>query len=364
MLLNEPQLSYRSPRLCLLVNGQVLTGAYEVLVRSNNYYSADSFNAVFALGADPWADLGFWSSVSGVRIDVQLSVDNGESFTSLLVGLVDMVSIDPIEGVARIAGRDLAAALIEAKTQETFANRTSSEIATIFAQRHDLVPRVVPTSTPIGRFYQSDHEGQTLNRFSNATTEWDFLAYLARQESYDTFVTGTVLCFQPAIRTPTIDLVLHPTDMTELRLERAVTLARDIQVTVRSWNSLQQMAFTGAVRNTLTSNLTNAASSAASTPREYVVVRPNLTPDMALTIAKQQLSEVSRHERGIEFSMPGELTLTPRSMILLDGTGTDFDQVYYINSIDRSFTRQTGFLQRIRASNSSPRTEIAPETVS
>lgn len=360
MLLNEPQPSYRVPRLRLFANGRPLTGAYEAEIISNNYYSADRFSAVVALGPDPWADASFWSSKVDVLIDVQLSLDGGASFTSLLQGSVDTVSIDPVEGVVRISGRDFTAALIEARTQEAFSNRTSSEIATVFAQRHGFVPCVVATSTPVGRFYQSDHEGITLDRFSRATTEWDFLVYLARQENYDAFMTGQNLCFQPAVQAPTVGQVLRPTDMIELKLERELTLARKIQVTVRSWNSLQKTALTECVSSTITGK----SNGSTDQPREYVVVRPNLTPDKALAIAQQRLSELSRHERVIEFSMPGELTLTPRSMIQLDGTGTEFDQAYYIDSIERSFRPRTGFLQHIRASNGSPRTEAVLEAAS
>jgi len=351
---------YRVPRLCLLANGQPLAGAYEAEVISNNYYSADRFSGVVALGPDAWADAPFWSSEIDILIDVQLSLDGGASFTSLLQGLVDTVSIDPVEGVVRISGRDFTAALVEARTQEAFSNRTSSEIATVLAQRHGLVPCVVATSTPVGRFYQSDHETLTLDRFSRATTEWGLLVYLARQESYDIFITGKSLCFQPTAQAPAVGQVLRPTDMIELKLERALTLARDIQVTVRSWNSLKQMAFTECLRSTIT----GSSNGSTDRPSEYVVVRPNLTPDKALAIAQQQLSELSRHERVIEFSMPGELTLTPRSVIQLDGTGTDFDQAYYIDSIERVFRPQKGFLQHIRASNSSPRTQLVLEAAS
>jgi len=37
---------------------------------------------------------------------------------------------------------------------------------------------------------------------------------------------------------------LRLTDAMELRLERALTLARDIEVVVKSWNTRQQNAFT------------------------------------------------------------------------------------------------------------------------
>ena len=40
-----------------------------------------------------------------------------------------------------------------------------------------------------------------------------------------------------------------PANVTSLRLERALTLARDIVVTVKSWNSRQQAAFTQTARS-------------------------------------------------------------------------------------------------------------------
>jgi phage protein D len=359
LLLNEPPIAYRSPRLRLLINGQTLVGAYEVAVTSNNHFSADYFDAAVALGPDSWADAQFWSSESDILIDIQLALDGAASFTSLIQGFIDRVSVDPVGRVVRVNGRDFTAALIESQTPETFSNRTSSEIATIFAQRHGLVPSVVPTSTPVGRFYQSDHESLTLERFSGTTSEWDLLVSLARRESYDAFVTGDTLYFQPTTQITTISQVLYPTDMMELRLERALTLARDIQVTVQSWNSLQQLVFTESVTGVIAENSSSGSGSNASPIQRYVVIHPNLTPDKALAIARQHLSEVSRHERVIEFSMPGELVLTPRSAIMLDGTGTAFDQAYYIDSIERTFRPQTGFAQRVRASNSSPRIESA-----
>jgi phage protein D len=314
---------------------------------------------VIALGPDRWANAGFWSSESNVLIDIQLGLDGGASFTSLIQGFVDNVSINPVNRVVRLSGRDLTAALVEARTQEAFSNRTSSEIATIFANRHELIPRVVITNTPVGRFYQSDHENLTLDRFSGAITEWDLLVYLARQEGYDIFVSGRTLCFQPTAQGSGIDQILYPSDMIDIKLERALTLARDIQITVQSWNSLQQIAFTESVISTISPGSSSSASSGRNLTQQYVLIRPNLTPDKALAIAQQRLSELSRHERVVEFSMPGELALTPRSTIQLDGTGTDFDQLYFIESVDRRFNLRTGFIQQVRASNSSPRTESA-----
>jgi phage protein D len=286
-----------------------------------------------------------------------MSLDGGTNFTSLLQGLVDIVSIDLERNLARVSGRDFTASLIEARTKEAFSNRTSSEIASVIATRHGLVPAVVPTSTFVGRYYGNQRESLTLDRFSTTTTEWDLLVSLAREDGYDVFVAGNTLFFQPTGWNAAIDLIIRPTDVMHLRLERTLTLARDIEVTVTSWNSLQMMAFKQSVLSTIENSNAATEGSAAGGTQTFCLVKPNLTPDAALKLAQQHLAEQSQHERVVEFSMPGELSLTPRSRILLEGTYTDFDQVYFVESISRSFRPKTGFLQRVRMRNASPRTE-------
>ena len=62
--------------------------------------------------------------------------------------------------------------------------------------------------------------------------------------------------------------------------------------------------------------------------------------------------------------MPGDLTLDPRSMIQLTGTKTDFDQTYFVDEIDRHLSMEIGFVQHVRAKNTSPRTQsTAPADV-
>ena len=362
MLPNEPTPSSRAPRLRVLVGGQELTGAFQAEVVLTNHFGADRFSVAAAMGSDPWASAAFWSSETNVYVETQFSLDQGASFTSLVQGLADQVSIDPIAGTVGINGRDLSAALIEARTQEAFSNRTSSEIATILAQRRGLAPQVVPTSTLVGRYYESSYGTTTLDQFSRATTEWDLLAYLARCERYDVFVRGIELYFRPIAEPDTASQVLRPCDVTRLMLQRTLTLARDVEVTVRSWNSQQQQVITESVQSTLNSTRASSSSAQAVSPQRYVLVRPNLTPDTALKLAQQQVQELCRHERVVELAMPGELTLEAGSIVLLDGTGTEFDQTYYVNSIDRMLQPRTGFVQSVCLKGTSPRSEATAST--
>jgi hypothetical protein len=78
--------------------------------------------------------------------------------------------------------------------------------------------------------------------------------------------------------------------------------------------------------------------------------------DDALKLAQQKAAELAQHERVWEATMPGDLTLDPRSMIQLIGTETDFDQLYFIDTIERHLSLERGFVQHVRAKNTSPRT--------
>jgi hypothetical protein len=329
----------------MIANGQIVGGAMDAEVLSNNYYSADRFNASVALGLDPASTAAFWSNETDLLVELQFSLDGGASFTSLIQGAVDCVTMDPTLGLAHLTGRDLTARLIETRTQETFANRTSSEIATLLAGRHGLTPQVTATSTPVGRYYQSEHDSVTLDQFSHATTEWDLLVLLARWEGFDVFVAGTTLCFQPAANPADATFSFCPSDVVDIKLERSLILAGGLSVVVKSWNSRQNSAFVQQAQG-------RTANSAGPT-QNYIYVRPNLTPDAALKLANQKLTELTRHERTIEVRMPGELMLNARSIISLEGTGTDFDQAYYVDLIERRINYGTGMTQFIRAKNTS-----------
>jgi hypothetical protein len=70
-----------------------------------------------------------------------------------------------------------------------------------------------------------------------------------------------------------------------------------------------------------------------------------------MNLAIQTLADLSRHERVITVTMPGELDLAPRSPVLLQGTNTAFDQIYAVDEITRRVSTRDGFVQTVRAVN-------------
>jgi len=340
-----PTSSLRTPTLNVLADGAVIPGVLDLDILDNAHFAAGRFRLRAAMPAAQAATLLDADTV----LDLQVSF--GSLPTSLIQGQADSIHIDPIRNTIEIDGRDLTARLLDARSQETFANQTSSEIATTLAGRHSLTPVVTATTTLAGRYYGAEHDRITLGQFSRATTEWDLLTFLAAREGFEVFVSGQSLYFQPRNQTAT-PVLLTPGDCVTLSLERALTLARDIEVTVKSWNTRNQAAFTQTARSA-------ANGSRGGTPQRIVVVRPNLQPNDALQLAQRILADLTAHERIVHVDLPGELTLTSRSLITLSGTGTDFDQTYYIAELDRHFSVAHGYTQRLRLKNAAAPSDSA-----
>ena len=140
--------------------------------------------------------------------------------------------------------------------------------------------------------------------------------------------------------------------VTDLQCERSMTLAKDIRVTVKTWDAAHKTSFTRMVDGK--GSVVGKGGKAAT--QTYVYVKPGLTPDQALAFAQKQARILTILERIVTIEMPGELDLTPRSIISLSGTGTSWDQSYYVDTIARHISLTDGFKQTVRLKNSSPRT--------
>ena len=337
--LPNPLVAVRYPRLRVLANGVIVPGAFEAEVLSNSHFAADRFRLGLALSADPTRGAAWWADQNAVLIDIAISLDG--AYVNLLHGAVDSVEIDLLGDAVRLTGRDLSAGLIEARAQGTFANQTSSDIATTLASRHGLSADVQPTTTPVGRYWQLEHDSLVLDGFARATTEWDLLVTLAQYEGFGVWVQGTTLHFRAADMS-VAPVVLQMAQLSALRLERSLTLAQGIQVTVKSWHSRAAQCYVQTAS-------ANQTSEAGGNTLNYVYITPNLTPDMTLRLAQQRLDELTQHERVIVAEMPGELSLVPGQQFLLQGTGTAFDRNYRINSVERRLDVARGFTQWLRA---------------
>jgi phage protein D len=348
----------RRPRLRVLGDDGAIGGVFEADVVSNNHFSADRFHLGVAVSADPAGAAGLMGR-AGQMLDVQIALDDHAPFTSLVKGEVDQVRLDVTRGVLRVEGRDLSARLMETRTAELFANMTAGDIVRDLAARHGLAADVASGTGLVGRGWMQEgarlgRERLGLGHYSRLPTEWDVLVGLAWVEGFDVWVDGETLHFRPAL--PTSARLLTPSSVSVLRLERALTLAGDIEVVVRSWNVAQHQAFAQTARRAGAQTARRAGGQARAKGgrrRRYVYVVPGLAPDEALKLAQARLAEITRHERVVSIDMPGDLAIMPRQRLRLAATGTDFDQDYWVDRVERRISVAHGFQQSVQARNSS-----------
>ena len=349
----------RSPRPVVLLNGVQLPlqAVISLEVTNASHFSADTYHVQLAEpGLPPAYAPAYWADSEFDQISIGVSLD-GETPAPLIVGQVDDVDWDTTGRIITMTGRDLSAAFIDNKTAEKFQNQTASQIAQTLALRRGLDSSVQATSTLAGAYYQIDHAVATQEQ-----TEWDLLTYLAQREGFDVWVSGTTLYFQPSpaeTSTPYVMLRSEPGDgtfasnATRINLHRAQTLARDVIVIVRSWNQKQQRAFTVKVRRSR-----KGQKGKRGPAQTYSFVRPNLTQEKALQFANAMAEEITRHERVLEASLPGDNLLTTRTMIRLVGTGTGWDQLYYPDTVTRSLSMRDGYRMEVRAKNHSTQDSV------
>jgi hypothetical protein len=354
------------PRLRVLVNGVNIPTALSASITSTNNYHGDRYTATLAPPISGLGSFVWWEQQTDIAADVQIGLvpsgapESAVVWQSIVQGPVDRTTHGFNAGAIQLEGRDYTAKLIDFKTELANVNQTSSEIVASLAAQVGLQSQVTQTTTPVGRYYELEHTCVQLNQFHRAITGWDEVVLLARYEGFDAFFVGDTLYFQPPVAVGSDPYLLWwqqdkqgrvQSNMVEFSAERALTVAKGVNVIVKSWHGKQARAFT---RGYPSANPVGASSNV----QQYLFVRPNLTEDQAQQLANQLYVEIITHERTINVTLPGDSVLTPRVLVQLTGTGTGYDQTYYPNTVRRTVGRG-GYLMHLCAKNHSPQTEVA-----
>lgn len=354
----------RFPAWRVLVNGTELAGSERVTVDQNAHFSADSWSVDFPAYNLPTANnLAFWSDEADIEIEIQAGTrdpdtGNVSGLTSLIVGLVDLVDIDWDTGALSLKGRDYSGVFIDSVVTENFLQQTSSQIAQKLCGNHpQLTPQITATKTPVGRYYNS-----TGTRFAKNQTEWDLLTALAQFEGFEVLVIGRKLYFGPPITpdtsnpfqlnwSPAVDDAPIFGNVKKLQTERALTVARDIIVIVQSFN--RQTGKTIKVQYKVSNSKRGRQSINKVTPQTYTYNIPNLTQPQAQQEAQARAVTISKLERIITGTLPGDPALNKQTALSLSGTGTSFDQTYYVDKLTHSLSVMEGYEMTVRAKNHS-----------
>lgn len=365
----------RRPRAMVKVTGAATNGVYPPAVivpweswsvDNNTFYQADTFRVSIPSSAlPPEVDANWFSSQSEAFIEILAGFpDDPLSFTeadldSLIYGRIDDIEFDPVSTMLSLTGRDLTAVFIDAKTTIQYQNLTSSQVAAKLAASHGLSVAGPATTTLAGSLYARDHVSMTDRR-----SEWDLLTWLAQQEGFACYVTGRTLNFGPRppappepyeLRWEVNEQGVQTANFQTLRTSRSLTVAKGITVVVKSPSLKTSKSVTGYYPSKPKTTQAGKASPFGNT-QVYSITRGGLDQAGADKLAAQIHHEITQHEMKLRARLPADNILTQTSMLRLTGTGTKFDQDYYVDGITRSMSLDEGYVMDISAKNINPET--------
>jgi hypothetical protein len=205
-----------------------------------------------------------------------------------------------------------------------------------------LKPQVTATTTPVGEYSKDAYAA-----VSRETPLWDLITTYAKQEGFDAYVTGTTLYFGP----PQADTDPNPfpiacstdpatnevnTSVETLNLKRSLTMAKDITVTViahslKTGKPVKEIASRQGVKSQ------KSSQSKSQSAQNYVIRRPNLSPQQALQLATKTLADLTIHERTFDATTWDDGTLNAKRKARISGTGTSFDTDYFLDKVIHTF---------------------------
>lgn len=328
------------------VNGNLVHGLLQASIVTSNCFSSDSYALTFAMGTWPLGDIAFWSTLSSAYVEISATAAYEPIVQNLISGMIDAVHINPVQGIVAVEGRDLSSSLIDSYRQQDFVNQTASEIASTIASYHGLTPVVTVTSSNVGRYYGDGYTRLSIGQFSRLRSDWDLMVQLARENGFDVFVQGTTLFFQPSTYSGTLPVHIAFRDVKTIRFEQTLSIGSNATARVQSWNSQNMTSYAS---NVASGGADATQDSAPASNQPFLFSAANFTSQQVTDTAGRFTAELGRLGIVLHIEMPWDIALSPRTIILIDETGSPLDTTYKIDNIERHYSTTSGSSQTIRA---------------
>jgi phage protein D len=337
----------RSPR-CIVQTDAGMFAPESCEVTVSQHQSADTFSAKIALDDPSGLDESYWADTAPINVTVLATNDiNSAGLTQMFIGVADKIEIDFESRMVHVSGRDKTAKMIDAKTNEKWLNKQPNDIITDLAGRVGLSVNFSGQATDrAGLKFNQDY-----NRISELDSNWNVIVRLARQMGCIAFVKGNVLQVQPIdggtggnytiqYQKPTSSSYAQA-NFVKLTCHRDLNLAKKIKVNHKSWQHKQGKAIESEYE----------LDGAGSDTLEHTLKGANLTKQQQDAHAQSRINDIASHERTITVDTVGDVNIDPSMMLVLNGTGTGFDQSYIISDIQHRWGWGEGYKMSIRVRN-------------
>lgn len=162
-------------------------------VQKSLWHHADRFQCEFPLFADEAFSYSFWGQVPRMIVSVEVSFDEATPqgrvpfipWTSLIRGMVDVVSADVTKGVVSIRGRSVDSVFGDTRYNDSMLNETVADtVRRLVVDNHGFDLDIDDNGEIHGRIWGDDKDHSTLGIMSREINERDMLSRLANQFGY------------------------------------------------------------------------------------------------------------------------------------------------------------------------------------
>ena len=374
-----PSPQARAPRGIVRIGGAPIDGCIDWTVSESTFFDADTFSVRFAVSKLPPAfNLNWFAAQTEIFLEVLVgfpqtpSAATASELTSLIYGRIDKAAVDPAHGILTLTGRDLTAAFIDTKLTKQYSNQTASQIVTSIAGAHGITGNVTttraivgsPATAPVGTYML-----RSTVHLTTSNSEWDLIAWLARESGFVAYAQGQSLYFGPdplptaspylITWTPAPATGGAPSSNTEeLTFERDFTVVKGISVTAQSASFLGP-TITRSYPQPVRTIKPGKASPFGPTQSYLFTMPAGKNAEQVEAFAEAMYREIAAHAMTVHGEMPGDTVLSKATPIRVTGTGTAWDQVYYPRAITRTLSGEDGFSMTFEARNSTPQLDQA-----
>ena len=358
---NDPSAAWR-PRFKILVNDTDWSGWFvHGQIKQEGLFRNGTFILDFDLGKAGKVDPTTGAVTKGSPLDVLLtphvsvyrdvvkiymgyvaSEDDTSQLPLVFEGLVDTIELMHNEAVATIEGRDRSAILQESFTHIQFRNKTVAGVVQEIADKHELQTNIVDPGTLVGTVFTEEHiDFQHVS--SKGYNDWTLLTKLAEHDGYTVFITDGVLNYIPVEKAVDTIIFEYGTNIESIKMRKNLAVSHS-RVTVEMGNVQLQNKSSAFVT-------AGAGESRKSKDGLSSVYRftdfPSVDPETLGLVAEGLALMYAQMEHIVNITSTGAPQQALKNGLLVKGTGTVFDRMYRLTSVDWHFGYDYGWTSTI-----------------
>jgi hypothetical protein len=140
----------------------------------------------------------------------------------------------------------------------------------------------------------------------------------------------------------------------DISLSRSLTVAKGIVVTARSPSLTRKQPVIQSYPKRVKAIQAGQATVFGGAQTYHFTLPAGKTPVEVEQFAAARHAEIVRHAMQLRANMPGDNDLSTKRMLRLTGTGTAWDQDYFVVDIQRRMDDSEGYRMQVSARNSTP----------